>query len=152
MAADAMMPGPAGENVRCFRRRAANVAAGDWLPDYAAYVAGDAATDPDDGSVWVALADGRDIRFTSRGKVWLFRTYDAPAWMRDALADYRTAVDVWEQGRESGRLAPTSVAGVAGSAAAMYQLTDAEYLASVPRPRYADFVADHAARVRESDR
>ena len=152
MAQHAMMSGPdaSGALVKCYRRRAANVAAGDWLPDYAAHATGAPVTDPDDGSVWVSLASGEDVRFTPRGKVWLFRRYDAPAWMADALSSYRDARHAWEALRESGAVVATSaLAGGDGANVSCYQLEDDEYRAAFPPPRLADFIREAASARRD---
>lgn len=158
MAADAMMPGPDGVEVRCYRRSARQVRSGDWLPEHGRYALTDAVTD-DDGRHWVTLSDTAGdwsavsdddvVTFTRRGKVWLYRQYRAPDWMAAAVESYRAARDAREALRESGQLVPTSVPGVAGSSVAMYQLERADFDAAVPAPRLADFVRDAAAARRE---
>lgn len=158
MAADAMMPGPYGAVVRCFRRSARQVRRGDWLPEYGRYALTDAVTDAD-GRHYVTLSDAPDdwsrltdddvVMFTRRGKVWLYREYAAPGWMADAVDAYRSARDAREALRESGQLVPTSVPGVNGSGVVMYQLERADFDAAVPAPRLADFIRDAAAARRE---
>lgn len=74
----------------------------------------------------------------------------APPWVRAALDDYRTAVAQWEEQRESGRMAPAAYAF--GAQIAMYQLEDDEYAKAFPRPRFTDFVSEHAARRRNPER
>lgn len=149
MAQQAMMTGPDGAEVSCYRRGARNVAPGDWLPEHGAHVTADPVTDPDDGGVWLTLEDGRDVRCTPRGKVWLWRRYAAPVWMADAVDAYRGARDAREALRESGALAPTSVAGAAGSSVACHQLERDDFNAAFPAPRLADFIRDAAAARRE---
>ena len=134
------MPGPDGTTVRAFYRTVRQVRAGDWLPDYGAHAVADPVEDPDDGAVWVALETGEDIRVTRR-KVWLWRRYDAPAWVREALESYRDARHAWEALRESGTPVPGgSVAGAAGSVVACYQLSDEEFRAVFPVPRLSEYL------------
>jgi hypothetical protein len=142
------MPGPHGPDVTCYKRSARQVQAGDYLPDYGAHAIGPAMQDPDDGAMWVTLDDGRDIRITTR-KVWMFRRYTAPEWMADALANYRAARDAREAMRESGQLAPSTVAGISGSDAGWNQLEPAEFAAAYPAPRLADYIREAAAARRE---
>lgn len=150
MARDEMMTGPTGELVKCYRRRAANVQAGDYLPEHAAYVTGDALTDPEDGSHWVTMSTGQDVRFTPRGKVWLWRQYSAPVWMTQALEQYRDDRRAWEAGAESGRIvASGAVAGASGAQVAAYNLEPADYRAAYPAPRLADYIREAAAAWRE---
>lgn len=145
-----VMPGPDGAGVTVYKRSARQVVAGDWLPDHGAYAAGDALTDPDDGSVWVTLDDGRDIRVTTR-KVWLHRTYTAPPWMTTALDAYRAARDARNATRESTDPIPAGVvAGAAGSLASWCQLEDDDFRVAYPAPRLADFIRDAAAAMREA--
>lgn len=127
------------------------IRAGDFLPAYGARAAGGALVDPDSGRVLVALEDGRDLDLAPGEPVDIRRERHAPAWVQQAAAEYRDARDAWTAGRESGRPAPTSVPGVAGSGAAMYQLTAAEYAEHVPAPRFADFLSEHAARMRQPE-
>jgi hypothetical protein len=58
--------------VTAYKRSVRQVAAGDWLPDYAAHAVTDAVEDPDDGTHWLTLEDGRDVHVTIR-KVWIWR-------------------------------------------------------------------------------
>ena len=144
MSASQLMPGPTGEDVRAYRRGVRQIHAGDYLPDYGAHAIGDAVEDPDDGSHWLTLEDGRDIRLTVR-KVWLFRRYELAGWQRDAVTAYRDARDARQALRESGAIVPAgAVAGTAGADIACYQLTDSEFAAAYPAPRLADFLRDAA--------
>lgn len=147
MAQDQMMMSPAGDMVRCFRRRVANVQSGDWFPEHGAHVVGGPVVDPDDGSQWVALDDGTEVRFTARAKVWLWRRYTAPEWMTDAVDAYRAARDARDAVRESSAPAPTSVAGASG--VAWCQLEADDFTAAYPAPRLADFIRDAAAARRD---
>lgn len=147
----AVMPGPTGADVTCYKRSARQVQAGDWLPDYGAHTVGPAVEDPDDSAQWLTLDDGRDIRVVTR-KVWLFRRYAAPEWMGDALAAYRSARDAREALRESSQPIPAgAVAGAAGSSAAWCQLEPEDFTAAYPAPRLADYIRD-AAAARRGDR
>lgn len=148
MAQSAMMSGPDGTDVRCYRRSARQIKAGDYLPEYGAAAVADVATDDETGRHYVALATDEVVELTPRGKAWIFRTYDAPAWMSDAVSAYRDARDARDVLRESGAVVPTSVPGAAGSAVAYYQLEDSDFDAAVPRPRLADFIRDAAAMAR----
>lgn len=143
------MTGPDGIEVRCFYRRAANLASGDYLPDYSGHVIGGPVTDPETGEHWVTLDTGADVSFTPRRKVWIFRRYEAPEWMREAVENYRAARDAREAMRESSAPAPTSVAGAAGSLVAWCQLERSDFDAAYPAPRLADFVREAAAARRE---
>lgn len=131
-------------------RAVGTVRDGDILPT--GVVAGDPVTDPDTGRVWVTVRDAAgelvDHEYGPADELDVIRPRRAPAWVAAAAADYRDARDAWAAGRESSLPAPTSVPGVAGSSASMMQLTDDEYAAAFPRPRYADFVREHAARIR----
>lgn len=157
MAAQAMMPGPDGNQQSCYRRSARQIRAGDWFPELERFALTDATTDQD-GRHWVTLTDVPGdwsrvtdddvVEFTPRGKAWLFREYVAPAWMAHAVETYRSARDAREALRESGRLVPTSVAGAAGSGVAFYQLEPADFDLAVPRPRLADFIRSAAADYR----
>lgn len=146
-----MMPGPDGHDVKCHRRAARNTRAGDWLPEHGARAVGDPLTDPETARIWLTLDTGADVEFTPRGKVWLYREYDAPAWMADAVTAYRAARDAREALRESGAPVPTSVAGSAGSGVACYQLERADFDRAYPAPRLADFIRE-AARAHGADR
>lgn len=144
-----MMPGPDGRPVKCYRRSARQVTTGDYLPEHGAHVVAPAVEDPDDGAQWVTLDDGRDIRLTTR-KVWLHRTYDAPAWMSEALTAYRSARDARDAMRESSQPIPAgAVAGAAGSSAAWCQLEADDFARAYPAPRLADFIREAAAARRE---
>jgi hypothetical protein len=121
---------------------------GDYLPEHDAHAAGAAMVDPDTGSVLVPLTSGRDIELAPLEPVQVRRDRHAPEWVQVAAADYRAARDAWEAGRESGRPAPTSVPGIAGSGVAMYQLEPGDYAAHVPAPMFRDFLRDHADRMR----
>lgn len=143
MARDAALAGPHGSPVRAFRRLTRQVRAGDWLPDYGAHAIADALEDPDDGSHWLTLDDGRDLRVTAR-KVWLHRRYALAGWQREAVAAYRDARDAREAVRESGDACPAGVAGTAGSSAAWCQLSAAEFATAYPPPRLADFLREYA--------
>lgn len=116
-------------------------------------VTGDPVQDPDRGTVWVQVTrtDGTvaDLELEASTPVEYTRPRHAPAWVQAAAADYRSARDAWEQARESGMVAPTSVPGIAGSAVSMSQLEDSDYAAACPRPEFRDFLRDHAARNRE---
>lgn len=149
MAQSQTMQGPNGDAVKCYRRGARNVAPGDWLPEHGGHVASEPVTDPDDGSVWLTLEDGRDVRVTPRGKVWLWRQYAAPVWMAEAVEAYRSARDAREALRESGQVVPTSVPGTAGSGVACHQLERADFDRAYPAPRLADFISEAAAARRE---
>ena len=131
-----------------WRRGARNARPGDYLPEYGAHVTAEPVTDPETARVWLTLEDGRDVDLTPRGKVWIYRRYDAPAWMRDALEAYRAARDAREALRESGQLVPTSVAGAAGSGVACFQLERADFDRAYPAPRFAEYVKDAAAAYR----
>lgn len=148
MALQAEMTGPDGTPVTCYKRSARQVTAGDWLPDYGAHTVCAPVTDPDDGSLWLTLEDGRDVSLRAR-KVWLYRRYTAPEWMAGALEAYRSARDAREAMRESGAPAPTSVPGLAGSSAAWCQLEREEFERVYPAPRLADFIRDAAAAWRD---
>jgi hypothetical protein len=149
MTLQAIMPGPDGVDVTCYKRSRRQVTTGDYLHDYGAHAVSDAVDDPDDGSSWVTLDDGRDIRLTVR-KVWLFRRYAAPAWMTEALETYRAARDAREALRESSEPVPPGlVAGAANSGVAWCQLETADFNAAYPAPRLADFIRDAAAARRE---
>jgi hypothetical protein len=152
MSAADMMPGASGQLVKCYRRRAANVQSGDWLPEHGAHVVGPAVEDPDDGYWWVTLDSGQDVRFTPRGKVWLHRTYAAPEWMAQALDAYRHARFAWEALRESGAVVPASLAGAgaAGTQVSAYQLEERDFRAAYPPPRLAEFIREAAAAWKES--
>lgn len=128
------------------------MSSGDYLPDYGAHAIGDALEDPDDGSVWVTLETGQDVRVTTR-KVWVHRRYAAPDWMRDALDAYRAARDAREALRESSAPIPAgAVAGAAGSLAAWCQLEPEDFSAAYPAPRLADFIRETCAARREPER
>ena len=148
MSASQMMPGPDGTDVRAYRRSRLQVTTGDYLPDYGAHIVCPSVTDPDTGSVWVTLDDGRDVELRTR-KVWTYRRYTAPDWMRDALEAYKGARDAREAMRESGAPAPSSVPGIAGSQVAWCQLERADFDAAYPAPRLADYIRDAAAAWRE---
>jgi hypothetical protein len=144
------MPGPDGVPVSCYSRSARQVRAGDWLPDYGGHATTDAVEDPDDGSIWWTLDDGRDIRHTRR-KVWLHRRYSLTGWQRDAVSCYRDARDARTALRESSASVTADIAGTAGANVGAYQLSDAEFAAAYPAPRLADFLRDAAgARRKES--
>lgn len=140
MSASAMMAGPesSGAVVKCYRRRAANVQPGDWLPEYGAHVAVPALADPETGAWWLTLTDGRDLEFTPRGKLWLFREYAAPEWMAAAIADYRDARAAWELAREAVAIG--------------YATEEREYAETHTAPRLAEFIRDAAAARREPER
>lgn len=131
----------------------AYVRAGDVLTGHGVVVA-DAIADPETGATWVVVrsADGAlvDVELPAGEPVDVVRKRVAPAWVQAAAADYRGARDAWEAARESGRPAPSSVPGAAGANVSMMQLEDADYRAHVPAPRFAEFLADHAARMREA--
>lgn len=151
--APAVSAAPAARPARSGRMRAAGtVRDGDILPT--GVVAGDPVTDPDTGRVWLTVRDAAgelaDSEHAADALLDVIRPRRAPAWIAAAAADYRDARDAWAAGRESSLPAPTSVPGVAGSSASLMQLTDDEYAAAFPRPRYADFVREHAARIRVS--
>lgn len=153
MARDEMMPGPDGSPVRAYRRTCRQIRAGDWLPEHGAHALTDAVEDPDDGSVWITLDDGRDLHLTTR-KAWVHRRYTLAGWQRDAVAAYRDARDARNALRESGAPIPAGVvAGTAGAAVGCYQLSDEEFTAAYPPPRLADFLRDAAEsrRAPESD-
>jgi len=124
---------------------------GDYLPEHDAHAAGAGMVDPETGSVLVPLSTGADVALPALVPVTVRRDKRAPEWVQTAAADYRSARDAWEAGRESGRPAPTSVPGIAGSSVAMCQLEPADYAAHVPAPRFADFLREHAARRRDPD-
>lgn len=147
MARSEDMPGPDGAPVRTFYRVVGQLRAGDWLPDYGAHITGAPVTDPDDGSVWVPLDTGVDVRITRR-KAWVYRVYDAPAWVRDALDCYRDARHAWEALRESSTPVPTTVPGASGGNVVCYQLEADDFRRAFPPPRFADYVraAAHAQR------
>lgn len=133
-------------------RLAAGIRDGDIIAGRGT-VLGAPVTDPDTGNLWVTVAgaDGTtDIELAPSDVVDVARVRRAPAWIQAAAADYRAARDTWEAARESGMPAPSSVPGVAGSNASMMQLEPGDYAAAYPRPRYADFVRDHADRNRET--
>jgi hypothetical protein len=139
------MPGPDGAGVVAYRRSSRQIRPGDWLPEYGAHAIGDALEDPDDGSLWVTLETGQDVRVTTR-KVWMFRRYAAPDWMRDALEAYRSARDARDALRESSDPIPAGiVAGAAGASCAWNQLERDDFNAACPAPRLADFIRDAAA-------
>jgi hypothetical protein len=144
MTLQATMPGPDGQEVTAYKRSARQVTAGDWLPDYAAHAVTDAVEDPDDGTHWLTLEDGRDVHVTTR-KVWIWRRYTLAGWQRDAVTAYRDARDARNALRESGDPIPAgAVAGTAGAHVGAYQLTDAEFASVYPAPRLADFLRDAA--------
>jgi transposase InsO family protein len=126
---------------------------GDYLPDHDGTVKGSPLPDPERGTVWCVITHGdatRDLELPATAPVAVVRTREAPAWVLAAAADYRDARDAWEATRESDRaLAPTTVPGISGSGVTMSQLGPDEYARHVPRPRYADYVREHAARNRQ---
>lgn len=145
------MPGPDGHDVTAYRRSVRQIAAGDFLPDFRAHAIAPAVPDPDDGSHWLTLETGQDVRITTR-KVWVVRTYAAPAWMAEALTAYRAARDARAAARESGAPAPAyAAAGTAGAGIAWNQLTDEEMAAVWPHPRLADFIREAAAAYRRPE-
>jgi hypothetical protein len=149
MSASQLMTGPDGAEVRAYRRGVRQVTTGDYLPDYAAHVVAPACADPDDGSHWLTLDDGRDIRVTTR-KLWVFRRYTAPDWMADALDAYRSARDAREAARESGAPIPAgAVAGANGSAVGWNQLEAEDFREAWPAPRLADYIREAAAARRD---
>lgn len=149
MTQEAMMPGPDGVPVKCYKRSARQVTTGDYLPDHGAHVIVPAVEDPDDGAIWVTLDNGQDIRITVR-RVWLYRRYAAPAWMQDACSAYRDARDARDAARESSAPIPAgAVAGAAGSSVGWCQLEPADFNAAWPAPRLADFIREAAAARRE---
>jgi hypothetical protein len=144
MTLQATMAGPDGPDVTAYKRSRAQVRAGDWLPELGAHAVTDAIADPDDGSHWLTLDDGRDVRVTTR-KVWIWRRYTLAGWQADAVAAYRDARDARHALRESGAPIPAGVvAGTAGAEIGCYQLSDAEFNAAYPPPRLADFLRDAA--------
>lgn len=148
MSAPAMMPGPDGLEVRAYRRGVRQLAAGDYLPEHGSHVVGPGIQDPDTGRFWVTLDTGDDVEIRTR-KVWVYRRYAAPEWMRDALAAYRSARDARDAVRESGAPAPSSVPGIAGSLASWSQLEPEDFARAYPAPRLADFIRDAAAAYRD---
>lgn len=148
MAVSATMAGPDGSEVTAWRRGARNARPGDWLPEHGGHVAAEPLTDPETGRVWLTLDTGADVDTSPRGKVWIHRRYDAPAWMTDALDAYRSARDAREALRESGHVVPTSVPGAAGSSAACHQLERSDFDAAYPAPRLAEFIREAAAAYR----
>lgn len=117
-------------------------------------VTGDPVTDPETGHMWVTVtaADGAvsDLALEPATPCEYVRPRHAPAWVQAAAAEYRDARDAWEAGRESDRIVPTSVPGAAGSAVSCAQLEPADYAQAFPRPLFKDFLAEHAARLRET--
>lgn len=111
-------------------------------------VTGAPVIDPDTRSLWVQVTreDGTvaDLDIMPATPVHYARPRPA-GWMSAAGAAYRDAVDAWQAGRESGRPAPTSVPGVAGSDASCMQLTDEEYAAAFPKPDWRAFVREYVA-------
>ncbi len=73
----------------------------------------------------------------------------APCQHRELVEEYRAARAAWEDQRESGREAPTSVPGVAHSSAAMHQLEDADYRTAYPAPTFRDWLEQTAGQRRE---
>lgn len=139
MTASQMMTGPeaSGAVVKCWRRGAANIQAGDWLPEYGAHVLTAPIEDPTSNreAWWVTLSDGRDVSFTRRGKVWLYRQYAASPWVAQATEEYRDARLAWERDRENVALG--------------YATEMREYGQERPAPRLADFLRQAAAARRE---
>jgi hypothetical protein len=134
---------------------------GDRLTDDDAVVLAPPVTDPETGTVWVTVTTTdptgvtrQDDRQLPAGTpVDVTRApRTAPAWVQAAAAEYRDARDAWEGLRESTTvLAPSTVPGCAGADVTMAQLETADYATHVPRPRFADYLRDHAARLREPD-
>lgn len=150
MAVSQLMTGPDGPEVTAYRRSVRQVTTGDYLPDYGAHAVAAAVEDPDDGAHWVTLDTGQDVRVTTR-KVWVYRRYSQPDWMRDALDAYRAARDAREAIRESSAPIPAgAVAGAAGSLAGWCQLEPADFTAAYPAPRLADYIREAAAARREA--
>lgn len=55
---------------------------------------------------------------------------------RAMVEDYRAARTAWEERRETGEAAPTSVPGIAGSGVAIHQLEDDDYRRAFPPPTF----------------
>lgn len=64
----------------------------------------------------------------------------------EVIDAYQAARSAWELRRESGELVPTNVPGAAGGSIACYQLSDEEYAAAFPPPRFKDFLVDMSTR------
>jgi hypothetical protein len=142
---------------------------GDTLADGARVIC-PPVLDPDTGAVWLTVRAPAPHGTTGQGDTGqgdTGRTEDrampagepvpgvtrsprtAPAWVQAAAADYRDARDAHAAWRESGAPVPSSVPGTAGSGAAAYQLEDADVATYAPPPRFRDYLAEHAARMRE---
>ena len=147
---DQIMPGPDGVPVKCYRRRAANILPGDYLPEHGAHVVTEPLTDPDDGAYWVALDDGREIRFTARGKAWLFRTYAAPAWLLEARDAWRAAYDDGWHVRSLANLRRRRCPALPIAASRVISSSGTDYRRAFPAPRLADFVRETCDARRES--
>ena len=137
---------PDGETVTAWRRSAWQILEGDFLPDHGASALAPSVYDETTRRHLVALDDGRDVELTRRAKVWLVRDYRGRSWLSSAAAAYREDVAARDALRESDALAPTTVAGISGTAAAMYQLDAETFEEHVPRPRWADYVREYAPR------
>lgn len=70
---------------------------------------------------------------------------------RQLVTEYQWERMRWEERRESGELAPTSVPGIAGSQVAMHQLEDADYRAAFPPPTFRQWLIDHAGQRTDPD-
>lgn len=70
-------------------------------------------------------------RFSTGGRHW---------WRELVTSTYRDAADAWAHRRESDQPA-WGAPGAAHSGVACYQLSDEEFAALFPRPRFGDFLA-----------
>lgn len=66
------------------------------------------------------------------------------------IDEYRAARDAREALRESGQLAPSSVAGIAHSDVAMYQLDDDDFDRAVPSVTFREWLIEWGASRREA--
>ena len=92
-------------------------------------------SDPETGEVWVTLDTGADVAFPADGMVRVVRKRQAPEWIRKCASEYRDARIAWERDREN--------------VACGYATEMREYGESVRAPRYADFVRQAAAAMRQ---
>lgn len=111
-------------------------------------VTGDPVRDPETGAWWLTVrdtptSDPRDVELSPATPVTIHpKRRTMPAWLAAAHAEYRDALAAWEERRDQYAL---------GYATERREYVDRMMQADRPdpRPRFADHVREHAARMRE---